>query len=40
MKDYTKKQKILIILGVAVFILIGSSLTYAALTWSSGDINI
>ena len=40
MKDYTKKQKILIILGVAVFILIGSGLTYAALTWSSGDINI
>ena len=40
MKDYTKKQKILIILGVAVFILIGSGLTYAALTWSSGNINI
>ena len=39
MKDYTKKQKILIILGVAVFILIGSGITYAALTWSSGNIN-
>ena len=40
MKDYTKKQKILIILGVSLFILIGSGLTYAALTWSSGNINI
>ncbi|UKI26318.1 MAG: hypothetical protein L6V91_05755 [Bacilli bacterium] len=40
MKDYTKKQKILIVLGVSLFILIGSGLTYAALTWSSGDINI
>ena len=41
MKDYTKKQKILIILGVAVFILIGSGLTYAALTWAtSNPINI
>ena len=40
MKDYTKKQKILIVLGVSLFILIGSGLTYAALTWSSGNINI
>ena len=40
MKDYTKKQKLLIVLGLAVFILIGSGLTYAALTWSSGNINI
>ncbi len=40
MKDYTKKQRTLIILGIAVFILIGSGLTYAALTWSSGNINI
>ena len=41
MKDYTKKQRILIILGVAVFILIGSGLTYAALTWTtSKPINI
>ena len=40
MRDYTKKQRTLIILGVAVFILIGSGLTYAALTWSSGKINI
>ena len=40
MKDYTKKQKILIILGVAVFILIGSGLTYAALTWATNPINI
>ena len=40
MKDYTKKQKILIILGVAVFILIGSGITYAALTWATNPINI
>ena len=41
MKDYTKKQRTLIILGVAVFILIGSGLTYAALTWAtSNPINI
>ena len=41
MKDYTKKQRTLIILGVAVFILIGSGLTYAALTWAtSKPINI
>ena len=41
MKDYTKKQKILIILGVAVFILIGSGLTYAGLMWAtSNPINI
>ena len=40
MKDYTKKQKILIILGIAVFILIGSGLTYAALTWATNPINI
>ena len=40
MKDYTKKQKILIVLGLTLFILIGSGLTYAALTWSSGNINI
>ena len=41
MKDYTKKQKILIILGVSLFILIGSGLTYAALTWAtSNPINI
>ena len=39
MKDYTKKQKILIILGVAVFILIGLGITYVALTWYSGNIN-
>ena len=40
MKDYTKRQKILIVLGVSLFILIGSGITYAALTWSSGNINI
>ena len=40
MKDYTSKQRKLIILGVSLFILIGSGLTYAALTWSSGKINI
>ena len=41
MKDYTKKQRILIILGVSLFILIGSGLTYAALTWAtSNPINI
>ena len=40
MKDYTKKQKILIILGVSLFILIGSGLTYAALTWATNPINI
>ena len=40
MKDYTKKQRTLIVLGVSLFILIGSGLTYAALTWSSGNINI
>ena len=41
MKDYTSKQRTLIILGVAVFILIGSGLTYAALTWvTSKPINI
>ena len=41
MKDYTKKQKILIVLGVTLFILIGSGLTYAALTWAtSNPINI
>ena len=41
MKDYTKKQKILIVLGVSLFILIGSGLTYAALTWAtSNPINI
>ena len=41
MKDYTSKQRTLIILGVAVFILIGSGLTYAALTWAtSKPINI
>ena len=41
MKDYTKRQKILIILGVSLFILIGSGLTYAALTWAtSNPINI
>ena len=41
MKDYTKKQKILIVLGVSLFILIGSGLTYAALTWAtSKPINI
>lgn len=41
MKDYTKKQKILIILGVSLFILIGSGLTYAVLTWAtSNPINI
>ena len=37
MKDYTKKQKILIILGVAVFILIGSGLTYAGLMWATSN---
>ena len=41
MKDYTKRQKILIVLGVSLFILIGSGLTYAALTWAtSNPINI
>ena len=41
MKDYTSKQRTLIILVVAVFILIGSGLTYAALTWAtSKPINI
>ena len=41
MKDYTKKQRTLIILGVAVFILIGSGLTYAGLMWAtSNPINI
>ena len=41
MKDYTKKQKILIILGVSLFILIGSGLTYAGLMWAtSNPINI
>ena len=41
MKDYTSEQRTLIILGVAVFILIGSGLTYAALTWAtSKPINI
>ena len=40
MKDYTKRQKILIILGVSLFILIGSGLTYAALTWATNPINI
>ena len=41
MKDYTKKQRILIILGVSLFILIGSGITYAALTWAtSSPINI
>ena len=41
MKDYTKKQKILIVLGLAVFILIGSGITYAGLMWAtSNPINI
>ena len=41
MKDYTKKQKLLIVLGLTLFILIGSGLTYAALTWAtSSPINI
>ena len=41
MKDYTKKQRTLIVLGVSLFILIGSGLTYAALTWAtSNPINI
>ena len=41
MKDYTKKQKILIVLGVSLFILIGSGLTYAGLMWAtSNPINI
>ena len=41
MKDYTKRQKILIVLGVSLFILIGTGLTYAALTWAtSNPINI
>ena len=40
MKDYTKKQKILIILGLTLFILIGSGITYAALTWATNPINI
>ena len=41
MKDYTKKQKILIVLGVSLFILIGSGLTYAGLMWvTSNPINI
>ena len=41
MKDYTKRQKILIVLGVSLFILIGSGLTYAGLMWAtSNPINI
>ena len=41
MKDYTKRQKILIVLGVSLFILTGSGITYAALTWAtSNPINI
>ena len=40
MKDYTKKQKILIVLGLTLFILIGSGITYAALTWATNPINI
>ena len=40
MKDYTKKQKILIVLGVTLFILIGTGITYAALTWATNPINI
>ena len=41
MKDYTKKQKILIVLGVSLFILMGSGLTYAGLMWAtSNPINI
>ena len=40
MKDYIKRQKILIVLGVSLFILIGSGLTYAALTWATNPINI
>ena len=41
MKDYTKKQKILIVLGLTLFILIGSGLTYAGLMWAtSNPINI
>ncbi len=40
MKDYTKRQKILIVLGVSLFILTGSGLTYAALTWTTNPINI
>ena len=41
MKDYTKKQKILIVLGISLFILIGSGITYAGLMWAtSNPINI
>ena len=41
MKDYTKRQKILIVLGLTLFILIGSGLTYAGLMWAtSNPINI
>ena len=41
MKGYTKKQKILIVLGVSLFILIGSGLTYAGLMWvTSNPINL
>ena len=41
MKDYTKKQKLLIVLGLTLFILIGSGLTYAGLMWAtSNPINI
>ena len=41
MKDYTKKQKLLIVLGLTLFILIGSGLTYAVLMWAtSNPINI
>ena len=41
MKDYTKKQRTLIILGITLFILIGSGLTYAGLMWAtSNPINI
>ena len=41
MKDYTKKQRTLIVLGLTLFILIGSGLTYAGLMWAtSNPINI
>ncbi len=41
MKDYTKKQRTLIVLGLTLFILIGSGLTYAGLIWAtSNPINI
>ena len=39
MKENNKQRK-LIILGVSLLVLLAAGLTYAALTWSSGKINI